>query len=99
MAARFFCDNCGTEVKRNSNRCPKCRRFFVFVRCPQCGFTGEESNFAGGCPACGYCTNEQKKITPAGPPVRRTGKLPLWVYVIALLALALVALVLYLTVA
>jgi uncharacterized membrane protein YvbJ len=109
MAARFFCDNCGTEARRNTVRCPRCGRYFAFVRCPQCDFTGEESLFAKGCPQCGYCTTEppdnagQKKSSKSfgripRPPLIRAGKLPLWVYIVAALVLAVVALVLYVTI-
>ena len=100
MAARFFCDNCGTEVKRNSGRCPHCGRFFVFVRCPQCGYTAEEGKFAKGCPVCGYCTTERDNSSVKLPKRSfiTAGKLPLWVYIIALLGLGIAALVLYITV-
>ena len=97
MAARFFCDHCGEEVRRNSSRCPKCGRFFAFVRCPKCGFTGEEGRFAKGCPACGYCAVKQDNVPP-GPekqPLTAAGKLPLWVYLIAVVGLITVGLVLY----
>ncbi|GHV85297.1 hypothetical protein AGMMS50230_09050 [Spirochaetia bacterium] len=99
MAARFFCDNCGTEVKRATNRCPRCGRYFAFVRCPQCDFTGEESLFAKGCPRCGYCAAGQGKV-PAWPAVKPrlvpAGKLPPWVYILAGLGLVLVIVVLFL---
>ncbi len=51
---RFFCEFCGTEVKRNDRICPKCGRFFSAVRCPSCGLTGQAALFAKGCPSCGY---------------------------------------------
>ena len=101
MAARFFCDNCGTEVKRDSSRCPRCGRFFAFVRCPQCDYIGEEQKFAQGCPVCGYCAAKQGDASftlsnkPSKLPLLAAGNLPLWVYIIALLGLALVALALY----
>ncbi|MDR2313826.1 MAG: zinc-ribbon domain-containing protein [Spirochaetaceae bacterium] len=95
MAARFFCDHCGTEVERNSNRCPRCGRIFAFVRCPQCGFTGEESLFKKGCPGCGYCApaprqGEAPDWPGAGARPVAAGKLPPWVYILAALALAAV---------
>lgn len=110
--ARFFCDHCGTEVRRDSDCCPRCGRAFAFVRCPQCGFSGEEGLFKKGCPVCGYCTADGAGGTngtngtpgrSAGPertgkPLVPAGKLPLWVYVIALLALGAVAAALVLTV-
>jgi hypothetical protein len=100
MPARFFCDNCGTEVKRNTSRCPKCGRLFAFVRYPQCGYRGEQENFIQGCPVCGYCTSDNG-IAPhktKKPSLVMTGKLPLWVYIAAFLGLALVALVLFITI-
>jgi len=54
MKLRFFCEQCGTEVPRNTPRCPVCGRYFTAVQCPQCGFRGSESDFASGCPTCGY---------------------------------------------
>jgi predicted RNA-binding Zn-ribbon protein involved in translation (DUF1610 family) len=97
--ARFFCDNCGAEVKRNSGRCPRCGRYFDKVLCPQCGFAGEESLFKSGCPACGYCMPPEPKKN--SPPVKdkghlvAAGKLPLWVYLLAGLSLIAVGAVLY----
>jgi uncharacterized membrane protein YvbJ len=98
MPARFFFFIFGTEVKRNSGRCPQCGRLFAFVRCPQCGYRAEEEKFAQGCPVCGYCTNEKNKTVPKAkkPSLIKSGKLPLWVYIVAFLGLALVALVLLL---
>ncbi|MCL1815686.1 MAG: hypothetical protein FWG27_07715 [Treponema sp.] len=95
--ARFFCDHCGEEVRRDSSQCPRCGRYFAFVRCPQCSFSGEEKRFAKGCPSCGYCTPEQKKVSP-GSSWTAAGKLPLWVYIVAALGLAAMALVFYITV-
>ena len=54
MKMRFFCEQCGTEVPRNTERCPACGRYFTAIQCPQCGFQGSESDFASGCPSCGY---------------------------------------------
>ena len=51
---RFFCDFCGTEVKRNDRICPNCGKFFSAVRCPSCGLTGQAALFVKGCPSCGY---------------------------------------------
>jgi hypothetical protein len=62
------------------------------VRCPACGFTGEEGLFRGGCPACGYSAApgkivpfpEKEKSRPAADA------LPLWVYITAVIALVVV---------
>jgi predicted RNA-binding Zn-ribbon protein involved in translation (DUF1610 family) len=95
---RFFCENCGAEVPRNAKNCPKCGRFFASVRCPSCGFTGEEALFRGGCPVCGYSTPPDTGATPPGTgkilpwpehkkPPGIAGALPAWVYVTAVLVL------------
>lgn len=55
--AKFFCENCGSEVTRNSKSCPKCGKFFASVRCPQCGRIGSNEEFINGCPSCGYAVN------------------------------------------
>ncbi|MDR0599153.1 MAG: hypothetical protein LBG84_03600 [Treponema sp.] len=84
---RFFCDNCGAEVKRTADHCGRCGRRFAFVRCPQCDFTGEEELFKSGCPSCGYCVPAEEAAPPRprkrGPPPKTEGKLPLWVYILA----------------
>ncbi|MCL2043368.1 MAG: hypothetical protein FWG89_04430 [Treponema sp.] len=92
---RFFCDNCNTEVDRNTKACPQCGRFFSSIRCPSCGHSGEEKTFLGGCPSCGYSAPKtgdyrlpEKKV-PAGP-------LPLWVYVFSICAfIAVIAILMY----
>lgn len=53
-ASKFYCENCGAEVRHNTKVCPKCGRFFSAVRCPKCAFTGDASLFRQGCPSCGY---------------------------------------------
>jgi uncharacterized membrane protein YvbJ len=90
MSPRFFCENCGAEVPRNAKNCPKCGRFFASVKCPSCGFTGEEALFKGGCPVCGYSTAGGKILPwPDEKKAKKTaaGSLPVWVYVAAVLAL------------
>lgn len=52
--AKFFCENCGSEVGQNARFCNKCGRFFASVRCPVCGKTGSSNAFINGCPSCGY---------------------------------------------
>ncbi|GHV92741.1 hypothetical protein AGMMS50268_32440 [Spirochaetia bacterium] len=87
---RFFCDNCGAEVKQNTKSCPQCGRFFASVRCPKCGFTGSEDLFRSGCPACGYSASEAlPENSPEGRGTRpkadrreAVGALPIWVYIL-----------------
>jgi predicted RNA-binding Zn-ribbon protein involved in translation (DUF1610 family) len=90
VGARFFCENCGAEVKRNAKNCPRCGRSFANVLCPSCGFVGEGSLFSAGCPVCGYTAG------PPAAPKPKTGKLPAkkvaasppaWAYLLAILAL------------
>jgi ribosomal protein L32 len=56
---KFFCENCGTEVRPNAKVCPHCGRFFRAVRCPVCSFTGESTLFLRGCPNCGYAGGQR----------------------------------------
>ncbi len=52
--AKFFCENCGSEVPENAKLCKKCGKFFISVRCPNCGKSGTSKEFKKGCPGCGY---------------------------------------------
>jgi hypothetical protein len=63
MKLRFFCDLCGTEVPRNTIRCPTCGRYFTAIQCPRCRFRGEEKDFAQGCPKCGYMKIPRSTVT------------------------------------
>lgn len=54
MKARFFCDSCGAAVGARADRCPACGKVFAAVRCPQCGYEGNPSEFGRGCSVCGY---------------------------------------------
>jgi uncharacterized membrane protein YvbJ len=86
---RFFCENCGAEVPRDEKKCPECGRFFASVRCPSCGFIGEQGQFKEGCPICGYSTakppsnskkqkNQKNRSENRKPDV----SLPFWVYIL-----------------
>jgi predicted RNA-binding Zn-ribbon protein involved in translation (DUF1610 family) len=101
---RFFCENCGAEVTRNTRACPQCGRYFASVRCPACGFTGAENLFSGGCPVCGYSSpgSTFAETDSAGgkgkkPPPRAAGSLPLWVYILTIFFLLCVFGVLFFT--
>lgn len=63
---KFFCENCGTEVRPNAKVCPHCGRFFRAVRCPVCNFTGESMLFVQGCPNCGYAGGNEPGKGGAG---------------------------------
>lgn len=56
--AKFFCENCGSEVPENAKMCKVCGKFFISVRCPKCGATGSHNDFSKGCPKCGYAVNK-----------------------------------------
>jgi ssDNA-binding Zn-finger/Zn-ribbon topoisomerase 1 len=101
---RFFCDNCGVEVDMGAKACPHCGRFFAAVRCPSCGFTGDDSTFKGGCPSCGYSAPSSNKgtsvnITPVPKKKIPTGSLPLWVYILSIGAFIFAVIILLLKLA
>ena len=64
--AKFFCESCGSEVPRNSRTCPTCGKFFMSVRCPQCGRIGSNEDFKNGCPTCGYAVNPDSGMGHGG---------------------------------
>jgi len=99
---RFFCDNCGIEVSRDTKACPQCGRFFAQVRCPACGFTAEESAFMRGCPSCGYSSPPSNGASSAAPiaalPHNKklpAKPLPAWVYIFSVCAFISVCAVLF----
>jgi rRNA maturation protein Nop10 len=90
-AAKFFCEYCGAEVPQHARVCKKCGRFFLSVRCPACGKTGNAVAFSDGCPFCGYAA----KSAPPPPaeiavkPPAASGRndpLPAWLYIVCALA-------------
>jgi predicted RNA-binding Zn-ribbon protein involved in translation (DUF1610 family) len=87
---RFFCEGCGSEVPLNAKTCPQCGKFFSSVKCPSCGFIGEEGLFRDGCPVCGYSAVPPEHKASQTNGVFAAGPLPLWVYVITILGLGAV---------
>jgi len=80
---RFFCESCNAEVPKEAKNCPGCGKRFASVRCPACGFTGEEALFKGGCPACGYSSGVSAESGGKGRNSARKSSaepLPFWVY-------------------
>jgi|WetSurMetagenome_2_1015567.scaffolds.fasta_scaffold265297_2 hypothetical protein len=67
--ARYFCENCGAEVRAGAASCPKCRRVFSAVRCPECGYMGKAGEFRTGCPSCGFLQPREQLEPTARPPV------------------------------
>lgn len=99
--ARFFCEECGAEVRPGAPSCPSCGSVFTAVRCPECGYEGGGLEFKSGCPVCGYAAlgTAQREARPASSaPAKKRRGMPVVFSRIALLALslALVALVLVL---
>lgn len=94
--AKFFCENCNTEVKQHAKFCPKCGKFFASVKCPNCGKIGASSEFSKGCPRCGYALPPKTGIEGQSPrnlfntmPIKRQeDALPPWIYLISILLLA-----------
>jgi predicted RNA-binding Zn-ribbon protein involved in translation (DUF1610 family) len=84
---RFFCDNCGYEVSNSAKSCPHCGRFFSSVRCPVCGFSGDDGLFQTGCPLCGYSDPAVKKDRS-----RKSAKevMPAWAYIISVIVLLVI---------
>jgi predicted RNA-binding Zn-ribbon protein involved in translation (DUF1610 family) len=73
IKARFFCENCGTEVSPKAERCPSCKKFFTAVKCPKCGFEGNAESFIKGCPMCGFMITPpgEKRVQTPGVPSGR----------------------------
>ena len=100
--AKFFCENCQTEVDGNAKFCPNCGRFFSSVKCPKCGKIGSTAVFKNGCPECGYSgsattnssldsdipQNSQKRIK--NKKNESDDSLPFWIYILAISVLVLV---------
>ena len=93
--SRFYCENCGTEVRPDARVCRSCGRFFSSVRCPQCLYTDEARMFLYGCPRCGYASggsNEAMRTDTDWEIVatehrsgysRTRGEVPGWVWYVA----------------
>ncbi|MBQ2601557.1 MAG: zinc ribbon domain-containing protein [Treponema sp.] len=62
--AKYFCENCGAEVLSKARFCPHCGKFFSAVRCPNCNYTGQVSDFKNGCPRCHYKTSDASSDSP-----------------------------------
>lgn len=58
--AKYFCENCGSEVAAKARFCPNCGKFFSSIRCPQCGKMGTVKDFMNGCPACHYAMSHEE---------------------------------------
>jgi len=99
----FYCDNCGAEVPRDEEYCPKCGRHFASVLCPACGFVGEISKFKDGCPVCGYSTksspSRSKKQKKVSENKNAAAPLPFWVYILTTAAFTAILAALFFVIA
>lgn len=73
VKARYFCEQCGMEVRAGAAICPSCGSVFTAVRCPECGYEGRAPEFLSGCPVCGYRSQTREKV-PSGPSRKDAGK-------------------------
>ncbi|GMO47734.1 MAG: zinc ribbon domain-containing protein [Treponemataceae bacterium] len=93
-AAKFFCEYCGAEVSSNAKICKKCGKFFLSVRCPECGKTGNAAIFANGCPGCGYAAGKERPAAKTAAVSVKPGRkdpLPSWLYILCAGALIVLA--------
>ena len=101
QTARFFCENCNSEVGRDDKVCARCGHFFASVRCPNCGMMGEPSQFKSGCPQCGYAMDlssygipkpgsKDKKKGRSKGVVHKDERLPVWLYILTSVVLVAV---------
>ncbi len=99
---KFFCENCGKEVKRNASICPHCGRLFASVKCPACNYAGSASQFSNGCPRCGYALHSSLPKTKDDKRKRKTPKskrgsydeaLPIWLYALVFCIFIVVVLI------
>lgn len=67
---KFFCEFCGSQVRAADRICPHCGSFFSKVRCPACGFQGDNKLFTKGCPVCGFATANSQAKTPQTAAVK-----------------------------
>ena len=78
---KFFCENCGKEVKRNTKVCPYCGKFFASVKCPACGYavhSNTEKNTKR------YRNDKIKETSVKYKENRYDDPLPWWVYSLVL---------------
>ena len=78
-APKFFCENCGEEVKENAKICTHCGKFFTNIRCPKCFHQGDSKEFKNGCPECGYSNaknnfNQKEELKSGDIIAFRSGK-------------------------
>ena len=82
----YICGKCHGEISKNDETCPHCGVKLGKIKCPYCGFTGDEKAFKNDrCPKCGkhrtlsvpinidkphYYCTSPKKTNLSNPPTR-----------------------------
>jgi hypothetical protein len=88
VKARYFCEQCGTEVRAGAAVCPSCGSIFTAVRCPECGYEGRAPEFHAGCPVCGYETRtSERPPAQSSRAARQKPGLPARFYAVAMVVL------------
>ena len=72
----FYCDSCGLPVPAGAGFCPHCGGTFKGVRCPSCGYQGDEKSFMKGCPACGFLAEQRREAGSSLNQSRKTAPAP-----------------------
>ena len=106
--AKFFCENCGSEVSENAKVCKTCGKFFISVRCPNCGYavnkqqgassTGNrkrQKNQRGKKSRSQYGFNTVFSSGKSGYVQNEESSLPLWVYIVTVSVLVVVLFAIY----
>ena len=93
-SAKFFCENCGSEVPENAKLCKKCGKFFISVRCP-CGYAGNKKNSHGELSTVEKAKALSRLFSNADSSIserkqKHSDPLPMWIYAVTLTLLALV---------
>jgi ABC-type uncharacterized transport system involved in gliding motility auxiliary subunit len=97
MTRKFYCRACGRQVSYEAESCPYCGRFFTAVKCPKCGFSGEDVLFIEGCPKCvfGWDKSTENFMVKSKKRIYKSISLK-WVRRLILPSLVLLLLLLYL---
>jgi uncharacterized paraquat-inducible protein A len=90
----FYCESCGTEVRKDARVCPRCGRFFSSVKCPKCDYVGLADDFSIGCPVCGYALSANPSPEPIRLQALPAPPLPWWAFLLVALVILFLSVVL-----